>query len=312
MTESHTIALAVITLFAAIVNGALGYGFSSITVPIALLFLANRVLNPALVLIEVVLNAYILWNNREAIANVWRRVMPMVVGLVPGIAVGTAILSQVNPDWLRFATYAALLPLILLQSAGYRRPIRSERSVGLAFGGGLGVLYSVTTISGPPLAIMLNNQGLAKQDFRAALGLVRLAESSMAAVAYGYVGLYSSASLGLIPWIVPSILIGVPIGAFIIQRVRADTFRRVCLSFDAWVVAFGLSRLLNELKLVEGRAAYLVLVGVGALDLWLLYRFFSGSIAPDQAYMEGVGYQRTVNLPGPPETPVVRDSPDRP
>ena len=312
MTESHTIALAVITLFAAIVNGALGYGFSSITVPIALLFLANRVLNPALVLIEVVLNAYILWNNREAIANVWRRVMPMVVGLVPGIAVGTAILSQVNPDWLRFATYAALLPLILLQSAGYRRPIRSERSVGLAFGGGLGVLYSVTTISGPPLAIMLNNQGLAKQDFRAALGLVRLAESSMAAVAYGYVGLYSSASLGLIPWIVPSILIGVPIGAFIIQRVRADTFRRVCLSFDAWVVAFGLSRLLNELKLVEGRAAYLVLVGVGALDLWLLYRFFSGSIAPDQAYREGVGYQRTVNLPGPPETPVVRDSPDRP
>ena len=196
MTESHTIALAVITLFAAIVNGALGYGFSSITVPIALLFLANRVLNPALVLIEVVLNAYILWNNREAIANVWRRVMPMVVGLVPGIAVGTAILSQVNPDWLRFATYAALLPLILLQSAGYRRPIRSERSVGLAFGGGLGVLYSVTTISGPPLAIMLNNQGLAKQDFRAALGLVRLAESSMAAVAYGYVGLYSSASPG--------------------------------------------------------------------------------------------------------------------
>ena len=50
-----------------IVNGALGYGFSSITVPLALLFLANRVLNPALVLIEVVLNAYVLWNNRDAL-----------------------------------------------------------------------------------------------------------------------------------------------------------------------------------------------------------------------------------------------------
>ena len=46
-----------ITFIAAIVNGALGYGFSSITVPLALLFLTNRVLNPALVLIEVVLNA---------------------------------------------------------------------------------------------------------------------------------------------------------------------------------------------------------------------------------------------------------------
>ena len=54
--DSTQIALVFITLGAAIVNGALGYGFSSITVPIALLFLTNRVLNPALVPIEVALN----------------------------------------------------------------------------------------------------------------------------------------------------------------------------------------------------------------------------------------------------------------
>jgi len=273
--EPHTLALAVITLVAAFVNGALGYGFSSITVPIALLFLTNRILNPALILIEVVLNAYVLWNNREAFSTVWRRVAPMVIGLMPGIAVGTAIVSAVNPAWLRFATFLVLLPLILLQAAGYRRPIRAERSVGLVFGGGLGVLYSVTTISGPPLAIMLNNQGLAHKDFRAALGVVRLAESSMTAVAYGYAGLYSMTSLALIPWIVPSILVGVPIGAVVIQHVRPETFRRICMSFDAWVVAFGVSRLLQELQIVESNASYLVLVGVALLDLWMLYRFFS-------------------------------------
>ena len=53
--DANMIALMAITLFAATVNGALGYGFSSITVPVALLFLTNRVLNPALVPIEVVL-----------------------------------------------------------------------------------------------------------------------------------------------------------------------------------------------------------------------------------------------------------------
>jgi uncharacterized protein len=276
---SAQIALVAITFFAAIVNGALGYGFSSITVPIALLFLANRVLNPALVPIEVVLNAYMLWANRDALPTVWRRVLPIVIGLVPGVALGTAIVSQVNPGWLRFATYVTLLPLILLQAAGYRRPIRAERPVGLVFGAGVGVLYSVTTISGPPLAVMLSNQGLTKKDFRAALAFVRLAESSLTAAAYGYAGLYSSASFALIPWIVPSIFIGVPLGAMIIQRVRPETFRRICMSFDAWVVAFGLSRLLGELKLVETSAAYLVLVAVGLLDTWMLYRFFSGSIA---------------------------------
>jgi len=283
----HALLLGVITLLAATVNGALGYGFSSITVPLALLFLANRVLNPALVLIEVALNAYVLWVNRGAFPNVWRRVLPIVIGLAPGIVAGTALLSYVNPGYLRFGTFIVLLPLILLQAAGYRRPIRSERSVGLVFGAGVGVLYSVTTISGPPLAVMLSNQGLTKKDFRAALGFVRLAESSLTAVAYGYAGLYTVTSLSLIPWILPSIVVGVPIGARIIQHVRPETFRRVCMSFDAWVVAFGLSRLLRELGLVESNAAYLVLVGVGLLDTWLLYRFFtnpSGAGPATQAY----------------------------
>jgi uncharacterized protein len=233
------------------------------------------VLNPALVLIEVFLNAYVLWNNREALPNVWRRTMPMIIGLIPGVILGTAIVAQVNPAWLRFYTFITLLPLILLQAAGFRRPIRSEKSASLVFGGALGVLYSVTTISGPPLAIMLNNQGFAKKDFRAALGVVRLAESSMTAVAYMYAGLYGWETLGLVPWIVPSIAIGVPIGAFIIRHVRSETFRRICMSFDAWIVAFGLSRLLQELALVQSNASYLVLIGVGALDIWLLYRFFS-------------------------------------
>jgi uncharacterized membrane protein YfcA len=273
--DSFALPLAAITLVAAIVNGALGYGFSSITVPLALLFLTNRVLNPALIPIEVALNAYVLWVNRDALPNVWRRVLPIVIGLAPGVLVGTALVSFVNPGWLKFGTFIALLPLILFQAAGFRRPIRSERSVGLVFGGGVGVLYSVTTISGPPLAVMLSNQGLTKKNFRAALGFIRLAESLFTAVAYTYAGLYSVESMKLMPYILPSIAIGVPIGAFLIQRIRPETFRRVCMSFDAWIVGFGLSTLLQSLKLVESDLAYLVLVAVGMLDTWLLYLFFT-------------------------------------
>jgi uncharacterized protein len=286
--EAHQIALVVITLGAAVVNGALGYGFSSITVPLALLFLTNRVLNPALVPLEVALNAYVLWVNRAALPGVWRRVLPIVIGLAPGVALGTALVSQVQPGWLKFGTFLVLLPLILIQAAGYRRPIKSEQSVGCVFGGGVGRLYAVTTISGPPLAVMLSNQGLTKRDFRAALGFIRLAESTLTATAYAYAGLYNVESLALIPFILPSIVVGVPIGAAIIQRIRPETFRRVCMSFDAWIVGFGLSALLKELGLVTSNLAYLVLVGVGILDSWLLYRFFSVQL-PRVKQMEAFG-----------------------
>src|SRR3989442_5499164 len=64
---SASLVLIFITLLAATVNGALGYGFSSITVPVALLFYTNRILNPALVWVEVVLNGYVLWVNRASV-----------------------------------------------------------------------------------------------------------------------------------------------------------------------------------------------------------------------------------------------------
>lgn len=285
----YALPLVAITFGAAIVNGALGYGFSSITVPLALLFLTNRVLNPALVPIEVALNAYVLWVNRASLPIVWRRVLPIVSGLAPGVLLGTALVSYVNPGWLKFGTFLVLLPLILIQAAGYRRPIQSERSLGLVFGGGVGILYSVTTISGPPLAVMLSNQGLAKKDFRAALGFIRLAESSFTAVAYYYAGLYSWQSATLVPYILPSIVVGVPVGGDLIQRIRPETFRRVCMSFDAWVVAFGLSALLKDLKIVESDLAFLALVAVAALDTWLLYRFFSVQLPAARRNQEAGG-----------------------
>ena len=176
--DTAAIVLAVLTLFAATVNGAIGYGFSSLTVPLALLFYANRILNPAVVIIEVFINWYVLFINLNGVPSVWKRVFPILIGLLPGIAIGASVLTLLQPDWIKFSTYTVILPLILVQTAGWRRPIRSTWLMGLPFGTALGVLYSVTTISGPPLAILFNNQGLVKNEFRAGLALVRVAESN--------------------------------------------------------------------------------------------------------------------------------------
>jgi uncharacterized protein len=273
--DTAMMVLAGIALFAAFVNGAIGYGFSSLTVPLALVFYTNRVLNPAVVVVEVFINWYVLLINLKGVPTVWKRVFPILVGLLPGIAVGAFALASLQPGWIKFGTYIAILPLILVQAAGWRRPIRSTWLVGLPFGTGLGILYSVTTISGPPLAILFNNQGLVKNEFRAGLALVRVAESSVTAVVYYQLGLFMAESISLLWVFIPSIVVGVPLGAYVIRRLDAETFRRICMSFDAWVVGFGLSRVLIELNLVESPWAYSVLVATIFIDVYLLYVFFT-------------------------------------
>ena len=61
----------------------------------------------------------------------------------------------------------------------------------------------------------------------------------------------------------------------LIGKIDAETFRRICMSFDAWIVGFGLSRLLPQMKLVSAPGGYSVLLAIVVIDLVLLYRFFS-------------------------------------
>jgi uncharacterized protein len=281
--DTAVIVLAGIALFAAFVNGALGYGFSSLTVPVALVFYANRVLNPAVVVIEVFINFYVLLINLSGVRVVWKRVVPILIGLLPGIAVGASVLASLQPGWIKFGTYTVILPLILLQAAGWRRPIRSTWLVGLPFGSALGILYSVTTISGPPLAILFNNQGLVRTEFRAGLALVRVGESSVTAFVYYQLGLFITESQNVLLLLVPSVVVGIPLGAYFIRRMVAETFRRVCMSFDAWVVGFGFSRVLIDLKLVLSPWAYSVMAVTMLIDIYLLYIFFTGHRLPEGA-----------------------------
>ena len=110
-------------MFAAFVNGALGYGFSSLTVPLALLFYANRILDPAVVLIEVFLNLYVLFINRNGVPAVWKKVFPILIGLLPGIAVGAFVLASLQPGWIKLGPTRQFDP-----SSCSRQPVGGGRS----------------------------------------------------------------------------------------------------------------------------------------------------------------------------------------
>jgi uncharacterized membrane protein YfcA len=273
MGLSALLVLAVTSFAAATVNGALGYGYSSISVPIALLVTVGRVLNPALVIVEVAINLYALYWNRRTAGRVIRRVIPLAVGLVPGVIAGALLLGRIEPTTMKLVVFGVLLPLILLQASGRRWPIRRERRAAVPLGAGVGVVYGLTTISGPPLALFWNNQGFAKDDFKVALAIVRSIESVCALLAYAYLGLLTSDSAAILPWIVPGVLIGFPLGHVLIQRIGVETFRRICMSFDAYIVAFGLSRTLESVG-VPALAAYQVMIAASLLDTALLWAFF--------------------------------------
>jgi hypothetical protein len=134
---------------------------------------------------------------------------------------------------------------------------------------------------------LLNNQGLVKSEFRAGLALVRVAESSLTAIVYYQLGLFIAESENILLVFVPSVVLGVPLGAYLIRRLDAETFRRICMSFDAWVVGFGFSRVLIDLNLMESPWAYSVLAVTILIDSYLLYGFFTVRKAASERANDG-------------------------
>jgi uncharacterized membrane protein YfcA len=303
--DLSNIYLALVALFAATINGAIGYGFSSIVTPIALLWFSNKVLNPALVSVELLVNITLLYRERAFIPVTKARALPVVKTLLPGVLLGTIGLTYLAVNDVKFVVYVVLLPLVVIQLLGLRRPFTNEKRGGTIIGPGIGFLYALTTISGPPLAVFFRNQGLSKDEFRCTLAQVRVAESSLTLTTYivftEFFGakLITAPSLGLVPYLLIPVLIGVPLGTWVMARVSRDVFTRFVMAMDGLVVSFGLSQVVLRLKWVGSTMSDLIFAALAAvivaLAAYSLYRLpgsrkhIEQALPPDTPLPPGAG-----------------------
>jgi uncharacterized protein len=287
--DLNSVWLAILALAAALVNGGIGYGFSSIITPVAIFWYSNKVLNPALVIVEVVVNVALVIRERKYVRATWPRARPIVSTLLPGVILGTIGLTYLAVNDVKLVVYATLLPLVALQLLGFSRPLKDERRGGAVVGPGIGFLYSLTTISGPPLALFLRNQGLSKDEFRCTIAQVRVAESTLTLSTYLVFSTFFSAklvtlpSLTLLPFLFVPVLIGVPLGTLFLTKVSPEYFRRFVMAADGAFVSYGLSRTMVTVNWFSSNAGYALMavlfLAVGVLA-WLALRELAPTPAP--------------------------------
>lgn len=252
--DTHLLLLVLVTTASATINGALGHGFSTLTVPLALLWIAQALLNPVLVLLEVFLSLWAFLGSLGHFPAVARHARPMVLTLLPGLVVGGLALRFLPGGPLKVATYALLLPLALWQALGGR----PKRAPGPAtYGAATGLLYGLTTISGPVLSLYFHHQRLPKDDYRAAISFIRLVESTASALVLLALGLMGSHTVKAAVPLLPGVILGLALGQMLLNLAPEGAFRRFVGCFNVFALSFGLARLLD-------------LPALAALPLWTL------------------------------------------
>ncbi len=238
--------LAAVAAFAgASVQSATGFGFALILGPALFAVLGAEEAVSALLVLGLALNVLVLADGHRAPVR-WRSLAPALVAAVPGLAAGVWILSALPKAALQAVLGVAVIGAAIVQLRGASAEHR-ESSLGeaCAVGVATGVLTTSTSVSGPPLVLWLESQGLRPVELRTSLSVCFLALNLAGAVAL-VVGSGTGALAGadvVLP-LLALVVVGHLIGAQLFRRIDPERFRLVVLGL---VIATGAASLVAGL-----------------------------------------------------------------
>jgi len=149
----------------------------------------------------------------------WPSALALMVGAVPGIALGAALFRVADADVLRILIGVVSLAFVLFQGARHLGwvPARDRpfgQGVGLLAGLVSGFTSFVSHAGGPPTAIYLLSQGLGKTAYQATTVLAYWVINACKAVPYAFLGIFSYETLKADLIMAPAALIGAFAGVY--------------------------------------------------------------------------------------------------
>lgn len=232
---------------AGLVQGLTGFGFALVAVPALLFFLEPPAAVSLAMLLAPTVCLYVVIRD-------WRRIrlpeiLLMLVAAVPGTWIGAQALVFWPAAAIKVLAGAAVLASSVPLLLGYRRRFGRERLGAIAAGVMSGFLSGSTGLPGPPVVLLLANQGWDRDAFRASLSLFFAVASTMAVVTFRLNGVLQDELVLRAAWLFPTLVLGVVLGAWLAPRVNVQRFE---LLTSLLIVGTGSTTLISGLVGVGG------------------------------------------------------------
>lgn len=222
------IALGVSIIFlAGLTQGLTSFGFALISVPFLSILLPIPEVVPIVVILSLGTNLIMMRDSFKEVD--FRKIGILVASSLVAAPVGALALTQVHPNLIKTTAGVVILVASGLLLLGRSFPVKSERLAFVPVGLLSGFLNGSVSMSGPPVALFLSNQGTKKEEFRANITLYAIILNFFTLIAFLSGGLVTGSTVAKCLWLIPSMIVGVLIGSRIVSRVNQDRFKKVVL-----------------------------------------------------------------------------------
>lgn len=216
-----------IILFASVVQGMTGFGFSLIAVPLLGLFLPLKDFVPMLVLFSFILSIF-LYKKLSGDFNK-KRIIVLALSGISSTFFGIYILKIVDDTILKLVVGVVILISSVIMLFGIRIKIRLKILGDIIAGVLSGLLNGSVSLSGPPVILLLSNENTEKETFRKTLTTYFLTLNFISLPMF-FVNELLTRGIVIKSLInLPALGIGMCLGLFIGNRISEGHFKKITL-----------------------------------------------------------------------------------
>jgi len=221
-------------LAAALIKGAIGFGFPTLGTPLLSLTMDVKTAVVVLILPNIVMDGIQFVRRGAPVATV-RRFSLLLAGGAVGTVLGTRLLIALSTRVAVLILGVSIVIFVALTLFGVapRVPAERERWVSPLAGLITGIIGGITNVPGTPLVMYFHALGLGKHDFVAAMAFTFVCYKLVQLGAVAYYGLLTWRLFAISAGLSVVALGGFGVGLLIQDRLDQRTFNRLILIFLA-------------------------------------------------------------------------------
>lgn len=225
-----TYMLAGLIFFAAgFVQGLTGFGSALVAIPLLSLIIDVKWAVPLCILNGLIITVYLSLHLQRHLDQ--KKILPLVIGSIPGVFVGATLLQQVDAAVIRTGIGLLLISYALYNVLVRPRPVCPAKAWGYLAGFFTGAIGAAFSAGGPPTIVYTTLTDWKKDEIKATLSGFFVVNGLVTATVHAVAGVSSSATVTFFIITAPFVLIGTILGTKVTGKIQRKTYLQLIYGF---------------------------------------------------------------------------------
>ena len=243
LTFPELIIIIFIVLFASIIRGFNGFGFSATCISGFSFIIPAIEIVPIILILEVLISIFMapyVWNKID-----WRFVSIILIGMAIGSPIGLFLLKYLSADITHLSVCVIIIFFSILLMKGYENIKINNNETKISVGILSGTLNGLTTLGGMPVALFLLVTSIQPSVIRGSLAALFFVTDVYAFVLSYFAEIVDMITIYRTVPLIVMLPIGVFIGNKFFVKSKEALYRKVVFYFLIFISVFGILRVFN-------------------------------------------------------------------